>query len=198
VEHPLHGSFDDAGRLFITENAGKNLNAEQLLKELPNSIKVLEPADGDGRFTKAATFADKMTFPSGVCWLDGALYSTSYPSLWRLDEEKGVAVKRSEIVGKFGSIGNGADLHGPILGPDGRLYFCDGRNKHDIQQPDGFKLKGVSAGVYRCKPDGTQVEQICGGGMDNPVEVAFTRAGEPLVCTNIVISSPRHDAILSS
>jgi putative membrane-bound dehydrogenase-like protein len=196
VEHPLHGCFDDAGRLFVTENAGKNLNAEQLLKELPNSIKVLEPAGADGRFTKAAVFADKMTFPSGVCWLDGALYSTSYPSLWRLDEEKGVAGKRAEIVGKFGSIGNGADLHGPILGPDGRLYFCDGRNKHDIQQPDGFKLKGLAAGVYRCKPDGTQVERICGGGMDNPVEVAFTRAGEPLVCTNIVLNSPRHDAIL--
>jgi putative membrane-bound dehydrogenase-like protein len=196
VEHPLHGSFDEAGRLFLTENAGKNLNAEQLLKELANSITVLEPAAADGRFNKCSVFADKMTFPSGVCWLDGALYSTSYPYLWRLDEEKGVAGKRTEIVGKFGSIGNGADLHGPKLGPDGRLYFCDGRNKHDIQQPDGFKLKGLAAGVYRCKPDGTQVEQICGGGMDNPVEVAFTRAGEPLVCTNIVISSPRHDAIL--
>jgi putative membrane-bound dehydrogenase-like protein len=196
VEHPLHGSFDDAGRLFVTENAGKNLNSEQLLKELPNSIKVLEPADAEGRFTKSAVFADKMTFPSGVCWLDGALYSTSYPSVWRLDEEKGVAAKRTEIVGKFGSTGNGADLHGPILGPDGRLYFCDGRNKHDIQQPDGFKLKGLAAGVYRCKPDGTQVERLCGGGMDNPVEVAFTRAGEPLVCTNIVLNAPRHDAIL--
>jgi putative membrane-bound dehydrogenase-like protein len=196
VEHPLHGSFDDNGRLFITENAGRNLNAEQLLKELPNSIKVLEPADADGHFKKAAVFADKMTFPSGVCWLDGALYTTSYPSVWKLDEDKGVAAKRTEIVSKFGSTGNGADLHGPILGPDGRLYFCDGRNGHDIRQPDGFALKGRGAGVYRCKPDGTQVERICGGGMDNPVEVAFTRAGEPLFCTNIVLPSPRHDAIL--
>jgi putative membrane-bound dehydrogenase-like protein len=196
VEHPMHGSFDDRGRLFITEAAGRNLNAEELLKELPNSIKVLEPANGDGRFIKAAVFADKMTFPSGVCWLDGALYSTSYPCLWRFDEENGVAGKRTEIVGKFGSIGNAADLHGPILGPDGLLYFCDGRNKHDIRQPDGYALKGLAAGVYRCKPDGTQVEQICGGGMDNPVEVAFTRAGEPLVCTNLVLNSPRHDAIL--
>jgi putative membrane-bound dehydrogenase-like protein len=196
VEHPMHGAFDDRGRLFVTEAAGKNLNAEELLKELPNSIKLLEPAGGDGQFHKAAVFAEKMTFPSGVCWLDGKVYSTAYPSVWRMEEEKGVASKREEIVGKFGSIGNGADLHGPVLGPDGRLYFCDGRNKHDIQQPDGYKLKGLAAGVYRCRPDGTQVERICGGGMDNPVEVAFTRAGESLVCTNLVLNSPRHDAIL--
>jgi putative membrane-bound dehydrogenase-like protein len=196
VEHPMHGSFDDRGRLFITEAAGRNLNAEELVKELPNSIRVLEPADAEGRFTKGAVFADKMTFPSGVCWLDGALYSTSYPNLWRLEEENGVASKRVRIVGEFGSTGNGADLHGPKLGPDGLLYFCDGRNKHDIHQPDGFALKGLAAGVYRCKPNGTQVEQICGGGMDNPVEVAFTRAGEPFVCTNIVLNAPRHDAIL--
>ena len=32
--------------------------------------------------------------------------------------------------------------------------------------------------------------------MDNPVEVAFTPAGEPLVVANIVLNSPRHDAIL--
>jgi putative membrane-bound dehydrogenase-like protein len=196
VEHPMHGCFDNRGRLFVTEAAGRNLNAEELIKELPNSIKVLEPADGEGRFTKGSVFADKMTFPSGVCWLEGALYSTSYPSLWRLDEENGAASKRTRIVGEFGSIGNAADLHGPKLGPDGFLYFSDGRNKHDIRQPDGFVLKGLAAGVYRCKPDGTQVEQICGGGMDNPVEVAFTRAGEPLVCTNLVLNSPRHDAIL--
>src|SRR5437879_2256984 len=66
VEHPMHGSFDERGRLFVTEAAGRNLKDEELLKELPNSIKVLEPADSDGRFTKAAVFADKMTFPSGV------------------------------------------------------------------------------------------------------------------------------------
>ncbi len=76
------------------------------------------------------------------------------------------------------------------------LYFCDGRNGHDIQQPDGFALKGRAAAVYRCRPDGSHMERVCGGGMDNPVEVAFTPAGEPLVVANIVLNAPRHDAIL--
>jgi putative membrane-bound dehydrogenase-like protein len=195
VEHPMCGCFDERGRLFLTEAAGLNLNAEDLLKQLPNSIKVLEPAGADGRFDKAAVFADKMTFPGGACWLDGALYTTAYPALWRL-EDAGGAVKRTQVAGNFGSIGNAADLHGPKLGPDGRLYFSDGRNGHDIRQPDGFTLKGRAAAVYRCRPDGSQLERVCGGGMDNPVEVAWTPAGEPFVCTNIVIGSPRHDAVL--
>ena len=198
VEHPMNGGFDEQGRLFLTESAGLNLKAEELLVRTPNSIKRLEDTDGDGRFDKATVFADKMTFPQGALWYDGALFTTAYPSVWRLEDADGdgVADKRTAIVGKFGSTGNAADLHGPQLGPDGMLYFGDGRNGHDIQQPDGFALKGRAAAVYRCRPDGSHTERVCGGGMDNPVEVAFTPAGEPLVVANIVLNAPRHDAIL--
>ncbi len=198
VSHPMNGSFDERGRLYLTEAAGLNLKAADLLAQLPNSIKRLEDTDGDGRFDKAVVFADKMTFATGACWHDGALYSTAYPSLWRLEDTDGdgAADRRTAIVGTFGSTGNGADLHGPQLGPDGYLYFCDGRNGHDVKQPDGFALSGRAAGVYRCRPDGSHAERVCGGGMDNPVEVAFTPAGEPFVVANIVLNSPRHDAIL--
>jgi putative membrane-bound dehydrogenase-like protein len=192
IEHPMNGCFDEQGRLFLTESAGLNLKAEDLLRQLPNSIKRLEDTHGDGRFDKAVVFADKMTFPQGALWHDGALFTTAYPNVWRIDD----ASRRTAIVGKFGSTGNAADLHGPQLGPDGMLYFGDGRNGHDIQQPDGFALKGRAAAVYRCRPDGSHMERVCGGGMDNPVEVAFTNAGEPLVVANIVLNSPRHDAIL--
>ncbi len=198
VHHPMNGSFDERGRLFLTEAAGLNLKADDLLRQLPNSIQRLEDTDGDGRFDKAVVFADKMTFATGALWHDGALYSTAYPSLWRLEgaDGDGVAERRTAIVGTFGSTGNGADLHGPQLGPDGLLYFCDGRNGHDIRQPDGFALKGRAAAVYRCRTDGSHTERVCGGGMDNPVEVAFTPAGEPFVVANIVLAGPRHDGIL--
>ncbi len=192
IEHPMNGCFDEQGRLYLTEAAGLNLKADDLLRQLPNSIKRLEDATGDGRFNKAAVFADTLTFPQGALWYDGALFTTAYPSVWRIDE----AGRRTAIVGQFGSTGNAADLHGPQLGPDGMLYFGDGRNGHDIQQPDGFALKGKAAAVYRCRPDGSHMERVCGGGLDNPVEVAFTPAGEPLVVANIVLNRPRHDAIL--
>jgi putative heme-binding domain-containing protein len=45
--------------------------------------------------------------------------------------------------------------------------------------------------VFRCRPDGSQVEVVCGGGMDNPVEVAFTEEGEPLVTCALFLSQPK-------
>lgn len=198
VQHPLHITFDDKGRAYVTEMAGVNRNGKELEKDPPNSIKRLIDTDGDGIFDQANIFADKLTFPGGILWHQGSIYATSFPYLWKFTDTKnsGVADERTPLVGKFGSVGNGADLHGPQLGPDGWLYFCDGRNGHDLTMGDGTKVQGRASGLYRCKPDGSKLERIFAGGMDNPVEVAFTPAGEPLVCTNLIKSNPRHDGIL--
>ena len=199
VEHPMWACFDDRGGLFVAESAGLNLKADDLLKNPPSSILLLEDTHGNGTFDKRSIFADKMVFPQGVCWHDGALYVASSPSLWRLRDthNTGVADERTELVTHFGFTGNAADIHGPVLGPDGRLYWCDGRHGHQIALPDGSTLKGEAAGIFRCRPDGRDVEEICGGGMDNPVQVAFTPLGEPLVSCNIVYSRPaRIDGIL--
>lgn len=198
IKHPLHVSLDEQGNCYVTEMAGINRNGKELEKDPPNGIKLLKDTDGDGIYDQAVTFADKMTFPGGVLWHQGAVYATSFPYLWKLVDKDGdgQADERIPLVGKFGSIGNGADLHGPQRGPDGWLYFCDGRNGHDCTLADGRKIKGKASGLYRCKPDGSGLERVFAGGMDNPVEVAFTPAGEPLVCTNLILNKPRHDGLL--
>ena len=81
VEHPVMAGFDDRGRLFVADNAGLNLAADQLLEKLPNMIRMLEDTDGDGRFDRSTVFADKMTFPQGAVWVRGALYVASPPSI---------------------------------------------------------------------------------------------------------------------
>lgn len=198
VKHPLHVTFDDKGRCYVTEMAGVNRNRQELEKELPNGIKRLTSSKNDGVYDQATQFADKMTFPGGILWHEGAIYTTSFPYLWKMIDKNddGVADERIPLVGTFGSVGNAADMHGPQLGPDGWLYFCDGRNGHDVTLGDGTKLKGKASGLYRCKVDGSNLERVFAGGMDNPVEVAFTPAGEPMVCTNLILNSPRHDGIL--
>ena len=199
VDHPMMACFDDRGRLFVAESAGVYLAAEELLKQRPHRIRLLEDTDGDGRFDRSTVFADRMTMPMGVLWYRGALYTASPPSLWRLDDRDGDgrAEGRQELVTRFGFTGNAADIHGPFLGPEGRLYWTDGRHGFTIQRPGGPPLTGEGARIFRCRPDGTEVEAFCGGGMDDPVEVAFTPEGEPLVTVDILIGRPsRIDAII--
>jgi putative membrane-bound dehydrogenase-like protein len=200
VQHPLMAGFDELGRLYVADNAGLNLSAEELEKQLPNSIRCLEDTDGDGRFEKATTFADKMTFPQGAAWFRGALYVASPPNIWRLEDtdDDGVADKRDAIVGRFGYIGNAADIHGCFITPTGRIAWCDGRHGHEFKDAAGQTTsQGEAARIFTCLPDGSDVEVFCGGGMDNPVEVAFTGEGEPLgTMTFYNPDDARHDALV--
>ena len=192
--------FDDRGRLFVADNAGLNLPAAELLTQLPNAIRMLEDTNGDGRFDRSTVFADKMTFPQGATWFRGALYVASPPSIWRLEDTDGdgVADRREEIVQKFGFIGNAADIHGCFVTPTGRIAWCDGRHGHELKEAPGqAPSKGLAARVFSCRPDGSQVEVFCGGGMDNPVEVAFTSEGDTI--GSMTFYNPdeaRHDALV--
>ena len=100
VEHPVMANFDPRGRLFVADTAGRNLKSDELLKELPNLVRVLEPADAQGRFHKSRVFADRMSFPMGALWHRNALYVASPPSIWKLDDpqNRGVADRRTELV----------------------------------------------------------------------------------------------------
>ena len=200
VKYPMLGGFDPEGRLYVCESAGKNLDEAGLLRELPNFISRLEDTDGDGRFDRKTVFADRMTFPAGVLWHQGAVYVTSPPYLWRLEDTDGdgVADRRDPIVGTFRSLGHAGDIHGPFLTPDGRLAFTDAPLGHEIKDRQGQVLqKGTAARVFLCDPDGSHLETFCGGGTYNPIEVAFTPAGEMLgIMTWYNPDEARHDALV--
>ena len=200
VQHPVMAGFDDRGRLFVADNAGLNLPADELLEKKPNMIRMLEDTDGDGRFDRSTLFADRMTFPQGAAWYRGALYVASPPSIWRLEDtdDDGVADKRDALVGKFGFTGNAADIHGCFITPTGRIAWCDGRHGHEFHDDAGKTTsKGLAARVFSCRPDGSDVEVFCGGGMDNPVELAFTSAGDKIgSMTFYNPDSARHDALV--
>ncbi len=200
VKYPMQGAFDDRGRLYLCENSGLNLDEKGLLEQLPNFIRRVEDSDGDGVFDKSTIFADKMTFPSGALWHRGALYVASPPNVWKLEDtdDDGVADVRTPILGKFHSLGHAGDIHGPFLAPDGRLVITDAPLGHEIHAPDGTLVsKGTAARVFICDTDGGNLETFCGGGMYNPVEVAFTPEGEMLgIMTWYNPGEARHDALV--
>jgi len=189
VAHPMMAAFDEQGRLFVAESAGKNLRSKQLEEELPNFVRMLEDTDGDGRFDRSTIFADRMTLPMGALWHRGALYVASPPNIWRLEDtdDDGVADRRDILVGTFGYNGNAASIHGCFLGPEGRIYWCDGRHGYEFRDAQGRPTSvGKAARIFSCKPDGTDVQSHCGGGMDNPVEIDFTPAGEMVGTVNLL------------
>lgn len=199
VTHPIMGCLDDKGRLFIGDAVGVNWNKAQLEANPPNRVLLLEDTDKDGSYDKSTVFADKMTFPQGACWLNGSLYVGSPPGIWKLTDtdNDGVADQREMIVGGFDYTGNAADIHGPFLHPNGRLYWCHGRKGHKAVQKDGTLVdESLACGIWSCKPDGSEVAWHSLGCGDNPVEVDFTRDGDIIGVQNLYYTQPRGDTIV--
>ena len=199
VTHPIAGCFDDRGRLFVGDAVGVNWKKDQLEANPPNRVLMLEDTDSDGSFDRSTVFADKMTFPAGAQWLNGSLYVASPPGIWKLTDidDDGVADKREMIVSGFDYTGNAADVHGPFLHPNGRLYWCHGRKGYKAAGKDGkVVFEGKSSGIWSVKPDGTDVQWHALLAGDNPVEVDFTPQGEVIGVQNLYYGQPRGDTLV--
>ena len=181
VPRPIEADFDEQGRLYVTDSSGSNDKVAKQLVDKPHRVLRLEDTDGDGAFDKSVVFADKMMFPEGCLWFDGSLYVSAPPSIWKLTDTNadGVADVRVEwFQGK--SLGGCAnDLHGPYLGPDGWIYWCKGGFERQTNiLGNGKTFISRASHIYRARPDGTRLEPIMTGGMDNPVGLAWSAEGE--------------------
>ncbi|MEX2579820.1 MAG: HEAT repeat domain-containing protein [Verrucomicrobiales bacterium] len=199
VKHPMMGALDDQGRLYLAESTGVNLKKEELLEDPPHFIRRIEDTDGDGVFDKSVIFADGLTFPQGALWIHDSLYVMSPPSLWRFQDADGdgKAEIREELVGGFDFTGNAADVHGPFLHPNGRLFWCHGRKGFAVTDNDTGEMifEGKGARIWSSQLSGGEVEPFAGGGMDNPVEIDFTDEGEILGTVNLFYGRPRGDTL---
>jgi putative membrane-bound dehydrogenase-like protein len=192
VDRPITCDFDEQGRLYVADSSGSNDKVEKQLAEKPHRIVRLEDTDGDGKFDKSVVFADEMMFPEGTMWLDGSLYVAAPPSIWKLTDTDGdgVADKREEWFAGKTLTGCANDLHGPYAGPDGWIYWCKGAFAKQTYARDGkpdFVTR--AAHIFRARPDGTGIEAVMTGGMDNPVDVVFTPGGE-LIFTTTFLQHP--------
>src|SRR5262245_45861167 len=161
----------------------------------------LEDTDHDGHFDKRTVFADQMMFPEGAMWHAGSLYVAAPPSIWKLTDtdDDGVADRREEwFTGKTLTF-CANDLHGPYLGPDGWIYWAKGAfASQTYERPGKAPFVTRAAHIFRRRPGGSLVEPVMTGGMDNPVEVAFTSTGERLFTTTFIEHPQlgRRDAIV--
>ncbi len=190
VDRPITAAFDDQGRLYVADSSGSNDNVRKQLAEKPHRILRLEDTDRDGKFDKHVIFADKMMFPEGTMWFEDSLYVAAPPSIWKLTDTDGDGVADRRVEWFQGKTLNGCanDLHGPYPGPDGWIYWCKGAfERQTYERPGKAPFSTRASHIFRCRPDGTGIEPVMSGGMDNPVDVAFTPGGERVFTTTFFV-----------
>lgn len=183
---PIVVDLDTSGNLYVAESSGTNAPVATQLDNKPHSILKLSDSNGDGTYDRRTVFADEMMFPEGAMWHDGSLYVSAPPQIWKLtdSDSDGVADRREIWFDAKTLTGCANDLHGPYLGPDGWIYWCKGAFAEQTYERPGRKpLVSRAAHIFRRRPEGGPVEAVMTGGMDNPVEVAFSSAGERFFTT---------------
>lgn len=148
-------------------------------------IRRLEDTDGNGVADRSVVFAEKFNSleegtGAGVLVRGKHVYYACIPKLWLLTDENGdgQAESRKPLFDGFGVrvAFRGHDLHGLILGPDGRLYFSIGDRGYRVEASKGVFANPESGAVFRCELDGSNLEVIATG-LRNPQELAFDDYG---------------------
>ncbi len=149
-------------------------------------VRQLVDSDGDGKADHSTVFADGFDGPldglgSGVIARDGKVWYTCIPSLWLLSDQDndGRADNKAALLEGFGVNAGfyGHDLHGLVWGVDGKLYFSVGDRGGHVVTKEGATISNPRRGaVYRCNPDGTELERIHQG-LRNPQELAVDQYG---------------------
>jgi putative membrane-bound dehydrogenase-like protein len=190
VDRPIVADFDEAGHLYVADSAGVNDKVQKQLETRPHRIVRLTDTNQDGVYDESVVFADKMMFPEGLLCHDGAVYCAAPPSIWKLEDTNGdgVADRRTEWF-KGGTLtGCANDLHGPYLGPAGWIYWTKGAfAKMDLEMGDGSRLTDSAAHLFRARPDGSDLESFAAGGMDNPVDISFSEAGDVFFTSTFLV-----------
>ena len=149
-------------------------------------IYQLRDTDNDGTADKITVFAEGFNtevtgIAAGILYHDGWVYATIAPDLWRLKDtdDDGVADVREVVAHGFGLhiAYAGHDMHGPRLGPDGRIYWSIGDKGLNVTDKEGKNWYYPHEGaVMRVEPDGAGFE-VFAHGLRNVQEVAFDDFG---------------------
>jgi putative membrane-bound dehydrogenase-like protein len=183
VDRPISIAFDEAGRLYATDSSGLSDRSDKQILAKPHRVVRLDAADGAGRFTSGRVFADRLMFPQGALFHEGAFYTAAPPEIWKLTpsapDGDAASVQRAPWFDGKTLTGCANDLHGPYLGPDGWIYWTKGafaEQRHTLGNGRAFTTR--ASHIFRARPDGGGLEPVLTGGMDNPVGLAFSPTGE--------------------
>jgi quinoprotein glucose dehydrogenase len=155
-------------------------------------IRVLTDHDRDGRADVSRVLVSGFNAieegtGAGILVREQQVYYTCIPKLWLFEDKNfdGVADSHKILADGFGVrvAFRGHDMHGLIMGPDGRVYFSIGDRGYHVETPNGVFADPESGAVFRCEPDGSRLEVVATG-LRNPQELAFDNYGNWFTCDN--------------
>lgn len=180
------------GKLRIPRGGLKDHNKDGAIdwKDLTvhsERIYQLRDTDHNGTADSLTVFAEGFNsvvtgIAAGILYHDGWVYVTIAPDLIRLRDtnDDGVADEREIVAHGFGMhiAYAGHDMHGPRIGPDGRIYWSIGDKGVNVTSKEGVKWFYPHEGcVLRCEPDGSGFE-VFAHGLRNVQEIAFNDFGD--------------------
>ena len=160
--------------------------------EQTDRIRMLLDTKGTGHADKSIIVADGFNgvldgTGAGLLAHGGDLYYTCIPNLWKLSGiSENIPAEHREILHSGYGVRvafRGHDMHGLIIGPDGKLYYSIGDRGLHVKVGDRILENVESGSVLRCNLDGSELE-IVATGLRNPQELAFDDYGNLFTCDN--------------
>jgi len=181
VVDPVAMAFDEHRHMYVVENRGYPEDDSQR-----GSIALLKDVDGDGRYTRIATFYEGLSFPNGVMAWQGGIIVTDAPHALFLKDSNGNgrADIRTVLLDGF-YLGGSTQLRAshPTLGLDNWIHFTNGLGSGAVFEPIRSDANAVSMGRndLRFNPRTGVLEKAAGMGQFG---LAFDDFGRKFICSN--------------
>ena len=156
---PICMAWDERGRLWIAETIDYP-NEKQPADKGRDRIKICEDTDGDGRADRFTVFAEGLSIPTGMVFARGGLIVVENGRTVHLKDTNGddKADERTVLFEGWGMGDTHATASNLRYGPDNWIWGVVGYSGFDGTV--GGKPVRFGMGVYRFKPDGSQLEFI--------------------------------------
>ncbi len=169
VVDPVAIDFGPDGRLWVAEMHDYPLGLDGKFKP-GGRVKVLEDADGDGKYDRATIFLDKLPFPTGVTvWRKGVLVCAAPDVLYAEDKDgDGKADIVRKLLTGFATHNYQGRVNSLQYGLDGWVYAASGIFGGKIKSFNG-KAIDLSSRDFRFDPDTGAVEPVSGNSQQSRV-----------------------------
>lgn len=192
VTDPVAAAFDENGLLYVTEMIDYPIPPAPGRTPL-GRVRLLNDADGDGRYEQSWIFAEGIAWPTGVApWKQGVFVAAA-PDIWYLKDTDGDhrADTREKVFTGFGDKNQQGTVNNLAWSIENRIYGSASTNGGNVRPGDGSSGPIALGGRdFRFEPESRQFETVSG---HEQFGNAFDDWGSRFLCSE---SKPAYHVVL--